>query len=183
MILRVLRQLRRFTRREDGSMTFEFAIIVPAIFTFFLMSVEFGIYAMRSMFLDRGLDATVRTIRLNTAVDYNHDQVKQMICDNSGFLNTGQNNNCDNTMRLEMLPRDLRAYASLPSDADCIDVSQPVNPPRNFVNGVEHQLMIMRACVKFDPVFSTSGLGAAFSKDGAGKAQMIATSAFVQEPE
>jgi hypothetical protein len=183
MMSRLRRHLRRFTRREDGSMMIEFVIVVPAIFTLFLASVEFGIYSMRQMFLDRGLDVTVRTIRLNTATTFTHQQVKEMICENSGFLNTGPNANCDNTMRLEMIPLDLRNYTPLAEDADCVDLSQPVNPPRNFVNGAEHELMVMRACVKFDPVFVTTGLGKHFSKDGAGKAQMVSVSAFVQEPE
>ena len=181
-MIRSLRQrLRSFSQREDGSMVFEFAIIVPGIFMVFLASVEFGIYSMRQMFLDRGLDVTVREIRLNTGTNYNHDTVKQMICDNSGFLNSS--GNCDTTMRLEMISLDLRNYTPLADVSDCVDLSQPVNPPRNFVNGTEHELMIMRACVKFDPVFATTGLGNRFPKDGAGKAQMISVSAFVQEPE
>lgn len=177
----MIRRLRRFLRREDGSMTLEFAIVIPAIFTLFLASVEFGVYAMRQMFLDRGLDVTVRTIRLNTGASFTHDSVKQMICANAGFLDTGAN--CSSTMRLEMIPLDPRGYTALPDAADCVDLSQPVNPPRNFVNGAEHQLMVLRACVKFDPVFATTGLGAQFPKDGAGKAMMISMSAFVQEPE
>ncbi|WP_257883632.1 TadE/TadG family type IV pilus assembly protein [Roseobacter insulae] len=172
-------------------MIIEFAIIVPAIFSMFLASVEFGIYSMRQMFLDRGLDVTVRAIRLNTGADldgdgvndYNHDTVKQMICDNSGFLNTGIENNCDNTLRLEMEPIDPFNYVALNPDADCVDVSEPINPPRGFTNGAEHELMIMRACVKFNPVFPTTGLGFAFETDGAGKARMLSMSAFVQEPE
>ncbi|MFK7869901.1 MAG: TadE/TadG family type IV pilus assembly protein [Roseobacter sp.] len=183
MMARLAQRLNRFMGREDGSMTIEFVIIVPAIFTLFLASVEFGIYSMRQMFLDRGLDVTVRTIRLNTATVYTHDTVKQMICDNAGFLNTGLNNNCDSTMRLEMLPMDLRAYTPLANNIDCVDLSQPVNPPRNFVNGSEHALMVIRACVKFDPVFATTGIGAQFPKDGAGKAVMYSMSAFVQEPD
>jgi len=181
MKMGLARWLRRFWQREEGSMVIEFAIIVPAIFALFLASVEFGIYAMRQMFLDRGLDVTVRTIRLNTSASYTHDAVKQMICTNAGFLNSA--GNCDATMRLEMTPVDLRSYAPLAEEADCVDQSQPVNPPRNFTNGAEHSLMVMRACVKFDPVFATTGLGRQFVKDGAGQVMMVSMSAFVQEPE
>jgi Flp pilus assembly protein TadG len=173
---------KRFALREDGNMLVEFAIIVPAIFSIFLASVEFGIYSVRQMFLDRGLDVTVRTIRLNTATSFTHDAVKQMICDNSGFLNTSTTSNCDTTLRLEMVSLDLRNYVALADDADCVDLSVPINPPRNFVNGVEHELMLMRACVKFDPVFPTTGLGFEFAKDGTGRAALLSMSAFVQEP-
>jgi hypothetical protein len=182
MIRRILSPFRRFRRREDGSMTIEFVILVPLFFSMFLASVEFGIFAVRQMFLDRGLDMTVRTIRLNTAIPFNHDSVKAMICQNSGFLSSGVTDNCAATLRLEMLPRDPRAFVALDVQADCVDVSQPVNPPRNFTNGAEHELMVLRACVKFDPVFPTTGLGFAFAKDGSGKAALLSTSAFVQEP-
>ena len=190
MIRRILSSFRRFKRREDGSMTIEFVILVPLFFSMFLASVEFGIFAMRQMFLDRGLDMTVRTIRLNTGLDANndgipdldHNLVKAMICQNAGFLSSGTTDNCASTLRLEMMPRDPRAFVALDARADCVDVSEPVNPPRNFINGAEHELMVMRACVKFDPIFPTTGLGFSFAKDGAGKAAMVSTSAFVQEP-
>lgn len=190
MIARLRSCLHRFQRDEEGHMVIEFAIIVPAIFSMFLASVEFGLYSMRQMFLDRGLDLAVREIRLNTGldadgdgvVDLDHDAVKQKVCDYAGFLNTHGSNNCDTTLRLEMQPVDPFAYVGLSSRADCVDVTQPVNPPRGFTNGVENELMLLRACVKFDPVFPTTGLGRAFDKDGAGKAMMVSMSAFVQEP-
>jgi Flp pilus assembly protein TadG len=190
MIRRTLSLVRRFTRREDGNMTIEFVIIVPALFSLFLASVEMGVYSMRQMFLDRGLDMTVRTIRLNTGidadgdgvVDLDHGAVKQMICANSGFLSSGTIDNCAATMRLEMVQRDPRAFVALDPVADCVDISEEIDPPRGFVNGAEHQLMMMRACVKFDPVFPTTGIGLNFIKDGAGKAALVSTSAFVQEP-
>lgn len=170
--------LRRFRRDENGgAILLEFVIFVPLIFTTFLMSVEMGIYSMRHMFLDRGLDMTVRYVRLNTNQNITHDQLKDMICDYSGFLE-----DCDSTLRLEMTPINPRQFEQFNQVADCVDLSQPVKDPRKFDLGQEHQLMIMRACVKFKPVFATTGLGYAFTKDGSGRARMISTAAFVQEP-
>ena len=76
-----------------------------------------------------------------------------------------------------------RDTVSMPGTADCSDSSEEVQPVRSFVNGQENELMILRACAKFDPIFPTSGLGKQLAKDGAGQAALIATSAFVQEPE
>lgn len=42
--------------------------------------------------------------------------------------------------------------------------------------------MLIRACLKFDPVFPSTGLGFQFAKDGSGQVIMSAKSAFVQEP-
>ncbi|MFD2738410.1 TadE/TadG family type IV pilus assembly protein [Sulfitobacter aestuarii] len=170
--------LRRFRRDESGgALTIEFVIFVPLLFGCLLMSVELGIYAMRNMFLERGLDITVRHVRLNTNTPMTHAQLKDMICEYSGFLK-----DCDQTLRLEMAPVNPRNFAAFDQQADCVDISKPVEPVRGFKLGQDHELMLLRACVKFDPIYPTTGLGYAMEKDGSGKARMIATTAFVQEP-
>jgi len=177
MIRFLTRRLRRFGRREDGQMMIEFALAVPLMFTLFMTSVELGIYQTRQMFLDRGLDMTVRMIRLNTGANYSHVDLKTMICDYSGFLPE-----CDTTLKLEMSPVNPRAFSGFAGSADCRDTSQPVTPSRSFVHGGEHQLMLLRACYMFKPVFPSTGMGFSFTKDGSGRAKMVAVSAFVQEP-
>lgn len=169
---------RRFRRNEDGSaLMIEFMIFVPLLFGAFLMAVEMGVYTMRQMYLDRGLDIAVRFIRLNTMANYTHDDIKQIICNNSGWLE-----NCDSSLRLEMVELNPRNFAQFDQDADCVDTSEPIEPVRGFTLGQENQLMMMRACVKFDPLYPTSGLGFALEKDGSGQARMISSAAFVQEP-
>jgi hypothetical protein len=123
------------------------------------------------------LDVTVRFVRLNTNTAMTHDQLKEMICDGAGILE-----DCDSTLRLEMQPLDPRAFDDFEQSADCIDVSQDVTPVRGFELGREHQLMVLRACVKFKPVYPTTGLGYATAKDGSGRIRMISSAAFVQEP-
>ena len=179
MIPRLTTALRRFRRDEKGQLLVEFALVVPLVFTIFMTSVEMGIYQMRQMFLDRGMDMAVRNIRLNTGANYTHVQVKDMICTFAGFID-----NCDSQLQLEMRPVDLRAFQTLNWDADCTDASQPIQPVRTFVAGAEHEMMLLRACYKFNPVFATSGLGydMASNGDGAGMAKMLSVSAFVQEP-
>lgn len=176
---RVLTMLRRFRREEKGQMLIEFALVIPLIFTIFMTSVELGIYQMRQMFLDRGMDLTVRLVRLNTGAAYSHNDLKQLICDFSGFLD-----NCDAQLKLEMNPVDLRNFTGFANGADCTDASQPVQPNRSFKHGGQHEMMLMRACYKFKPVFASSGLGydMATNGDGAGMAKMVSVTAFVQEP-
>lgn len=170
--------LRRFGRDEDGAVIMiEFVIFVPLLFSAFLMATELGLYSMRQMFLDRGLDMAVRYVRLNTNVVITHRQLKDMVCDNAGFLE-----DCENTLRLEMVPLDLRAFNGFTQPPDCIDISEPVQPVRGFTLGQAQEMMLLRACWAFDPVFPTSGLGRALEKDGSGKARMVSLAAFVQEP-
>lgn len=178
MIGRIKNILRRFRRSEDGSaLVIEFCIFVPVLFGAFLMATEMGVYSMRQMYLDRGLDIAVRYVRLNTNTNYTHQDIKQMVCDNAGWLE-----NCDETLRLEMVRLNPRQFAQFDQTADCVDTSEPVQPVRGFALGRENELMMLRACVKFRPLYPTSGLGFALEKDGTGRAKMVSSAAFVQEP-
>ncbi|APX12358.1 TadE/TadG family type IV pilus assembly protein [Tateyamaria omphalii] len=169
--------LRRFRREEDGHMVVEFALAIPLMFTLFMTSVELGIYQVRQGFLDRGLDMAVRNVRLNTSANYSHSDIKQMVCEFSGFLE-----DCDTALKLEMTPVSARSFSGFSHSPDCADISMPVTPSTTFVHGREHELMMLRACYSFQPVFPMTGLGASFSKDGAGRVKMTAMSGFVQEP-
>lgn len=177
MIRSVSKFLRQFGRNDDGNMVVEFALAIPVVFTIFLTSVEMGVYALRQNFLDRGLDMAVRNVRLNTGVNYTHNDIKTMVCDFSGFLK-----DCDGALKLEMNPINPRSFVAFAGSADCADISLPVTPSRSFVHGSEHQLMMIRACYMFEPVFATTGLGYALTKDGSGRSKMVSMSGFVQEP-
>ncbi|MFK7881359.1 TadE/TadG family type IV pilus assembly protein [Roseobacter sp.] len=176
MIRRVFKHLVRFRRDEDGQLAIEFVILVPLIFTIFLSSIELGIYSMRQMWMERGLEIAVRTVRLSTGNAPQHDDLKQLVCDQAPFLP-----DCVNRLKLEMTPVSPLAFAGLPQSADCVDTQQQVNPPRTFVQGGNHDLMLIRACLVFDPVIPTTGLGFEFDQQE-GLPRMVAMSAFVQEP-
>lgn len=177
MILKSKAFLRRFGREENGQMVVEFALAVPLIFTLFMTSVELGIYSLRQSFLDRGLDMAVRNVRLNTGANYTHDDIKSMVCEFSGFLD-----DCDNMLKLEMKPVSTRNFAGFDHEAECVDLSQTIQPSTTFVHGSEHELMMLRACYSFVPVFPSTGLGGSFTKDGSGRVRMVSMSGFVQEP-
>lgn len=169
---------RRFRRDESGSVSLvEFVVMVPLIFGCFMASMEMAVYSTRQMWLDRGLDVAVRYIRLNTGTPMTHHLVKTKICDNAGFLP-----DCNQVLRLEMKPLNPRNFSAFDQSADCVDTSAPVTPVRGFELGQEHELMVLRACYKFKPVFPLTGLGEAFEKDGSGRVKMISVNAFVQEP-
>jgi hypothetical protein len=170
--------LRRFRKEEDGAaLMLEFVIFVPLLFGIFMMAAEMGIYSIRHMFLDRGLDVAVRHVRLNTGQPLTHAQLKTLVCNYAGFID-----DCDTTLRLEMKSVNPRAFAQFNQNADCVDLSEDVQPVRGFTLGQQQELMMLRACVKFKPIYATSGLGYALAKDGSGRAQMTASAAFVQEP-
>ena len=169
--------LRNWWRGESGSATVEFAIIFPFFITLFLSSVELGMIHFRHSMLERGLDMAVRDIRLGTGTNPSHDTIKDAICNYAGVLPR-----CDSNLRLEMILVDPRNYNPPSSTADCIDHSEPPNPAVTFVHGGSNEMMLLRACLVFAPIFPTAGLGYHMPKDGAGNAAMTVASAFVQEP-
>lgn len=177
MIQTLTKQLRRFRAREDGNMPVEFAIWFPFFLTLLLASIELGIVTVRSTTFERALDLTVREIRVGTGTAPQHSEIKTSICDNIALIP-----NCEENLRLEMIQRDLRAWTSIPTATDCTDQALAVTPVREFSNGLDNELMVLRACLKFSPMFPTTSLGSAMVKDNNGDAGLIATSAFVQEP-
>ncbi|MCF3593326.1 pilus assembly protein [Rhodobacteraceae bacterium LMO-12] len=171
--------LRQWWKGESGSATVEFAIMFPFYITLLLSSVELGMVHFRHSMLERGLDMAVRDIRLGTGTNPSHDDIKDAICEYAGVLPQ-----CDANLRLEMILVDPRDYVAPPASADCIDHSEESNPMRSFEHGGSNELMMLRACYVFSPIFPTAGLGyqMAENSDGAGNVAMTAASAFVQEP-
>lgn len=173
--------LARFIRDESANATVEFVILFPLFVTILLSSVELGMFTVRHTMLERGLDMAVRDVRLGTGTFTNdqvgHDALKTAICGYASILP-----NCENNLKLEMVRLDLRTAVNFPSNFDCVDRTELLNPVRNFINGGENELMLLQACIQFDPLYPTSALGSQMSTDSAGMASMFAFSAFVQEP-
>ena len=177
MSMGILGRLRRFWRDQAGNATVEFAITFPAIITIMLSGLELGFVSLQQSMLERAVDITVRDIRLGTGTAPQHDDIRDMICNRSAFIP-----DCTSSLRLEMIQVDPRNWSDIPTVPDCTDKSEEVSPVRNFVNGQENELMVLRACAKIDPVFPTTGLGKNMVKDEYGQYALTATTVFVQEP-
>jgi hypothetical protein len=172
--------LLRFAKQERGSLaSIEFILLIPLMMTLLMTSIELGILQYRQFFLDRGLDMAIRLVRTRgIANDYDHADLKNQICDFARLPN------CTNRLKIEMSPVPIRNFVSLPAGTDCTDLSEEIRPSRTFIRGRQHQMMLVRACYKFDPVFPGAGLGfeMAQNADGGGQVKMVSVAAFVQEP-
>lgn len=178
MINRVKSRLKAFRKGESGAIiALEFMIMLPLIFGTFFMGFEMGMYSIRQMMLDRALEVTTRDVRLNTQISWTHDELKTRICANSGGLDK-----CAENLRLEMVPMNPRDFTGLEANPDCPEVAHESRPVRGWTLGQQHELMLLRACYQFDPVFPTTGLGYYLQKNSEGEASMVSITAFVQEP-
>jgi len=177
MTARLACRLRRFARDPSGSATVEFAIIAPVLIGFIAFAIELGVLSLQAAMLERGLDIAVREVRLGTGTAPEHDEIKTIVCANAPAIG-----DCDDRLRLEMIPTDLRNFAALDPTPDCTDAAQPSKPVRTFIPGGQNQLMLLRACLKYKPLFPEQVLGDTLTKDASGDVAVTTVSAFVQEP-
>lgn len=186
MILRLatMRQrLLHFSQREDGNSSIEFLFFVIPLFLFLLSGIEAGILSTRQVMLERGVDLTVRQIRIGNIKEPEIDQLKLTICGYAGIIP-----DCLDNIQIKMVKMDVRNWSNaLNGPVQCIDRSEEVQAPATFTNGGNNELMVLQVCALFDPFFPTSGLGQhTLSNDledspGMGYA-LVATTSFVMEP-
>ena len=177
MIRRIKKYIQHLVRDETGSASVEFVLVVPVFISLIVMSAELSLVTLRHSLLQRGLDIAVRELRLGTNQNLGHDVIKESICDNALFIS-----DCSNNLILEMTPANIRAFNSFSTPVTCIDRSEETRPVLEFTPGQQNELVILRACLIYDPLFPEELLGKALTSNGANEASIISTTAFVQEP-
>lgn len=169
--------LRRFGRKEDGLVTVEFAIMIPAYLFVMFSAVEYGLATTRHTMLERALDQTVRDIRLSTGFTPQHDEIKELICERARIIT-----DCENSLSIEMIKQDLRNWNNVSESFACIDRREEVAPVQAFTTGLDNQLMMLRVCASVDPIFNTIGVLGLIPTNEDGELKIVTKSAFVQEP-
>ena len=168
--------LRRFRRSEDGTVAFDFVMWFPFFLVLMMMGVEIGLVGIKHVKLERSLDETVRWVRLNTGTSPTHGDLKQMICSTDPVAD------CINNVQLEMRSMDLRNWAALPEDYDCIDRAEPIDPMDELSLCMDNELMVLRVCAEFNPFMPKGLFGSLLTVNEEGYASLRKSTAFVQEP-
>ena len=169
--------LRRFRRREDGNGTIEFVLVLPGFLLLFTSAYEGGVLSTRHVMLERGLDVTVREIRIGKIPFPTHENLVDRICDVASIIP-----DCTNQLRLEMINRNPRDWQTVSRDVQCIDREEEGVPVLNPPSQDNNELMILRVCALFDPMIPTNGLGKEIPKESGGAYALVATSSYVMEP-
>ncbi len=174
----LFRGLRALRRREDGNATIEFVILFPAFIMIFVSAFESGILMTRNVMLERALDISVRGLRLGVWKPApTHTELKRTICNLAGIIP-----DCMNTVLVELRPVDNNTWEPLTPNATCVDRDEEINTTPNFNSGTDNELMLVRVCAVFDPIFPLSSLGLKLAQDNTGAYALVATTAFVNEP-
>ena len=170
--------LRRLRKDEGGAATVELVVVFPFFVAVFVSAFEVAIMNMRAVMLERATDVVVRDIRLGGGGSLEYDDILSDICDVSLIIP-----DCMDTTRIELQPVDTDTWAGLSAEVDCIKRDEDIQPVLKFQNGQENELMLMRVCAIVDPIFPTVGVGRSIPLDSSGGYQVIASTAFVNEPQ
>lgn len=172
-------RFRQFLSKEDGNSTIEFAIIAPVFLTILFMAVEIGILSYKQVALDRGVDMTIRDLRLGKYSSPDADDLRESIC----FYADVVISDCEANLMLELRTVDTANWDTLDPNATCVEYEEDFDPADQPVfSGTENSLMLVRACALVDTIFPTSKFTTALGVDEKEKAALVSASAFVTEP-
>lgn len=176
MIAFLRRQFKAF-RREDGTMTTEFVIVVPLLLTVFMASFESGMIMVRSTLLEHAVDMTMRNLRLGQYPTVDADLLKDEICSRTIVFPS-----CTQNIMIEMRRVSTTTWELPATPIRCVDREEDVQPVLTLEIGQQQDVMLVRVCIVQDLIFPTTGLGLALPQDAQGGVGLIAETAFVTEP-
>ena len=164
-----------FSNDENGSASVEFVMVAPVFLAIVFSMFEAGWLMTQSMMLERGLDLTVRDLRLGNYAKPSHDDFKKTICENTKIIR-----NCEDNIVLEVVA--VNGSSPAPTSPVCRDRTTSDEPVTTFTPGAETQITFIRACVIIDPIMPGMGLGLHLPKDESGGMALVTYSAYVSEP-
>lgn len=179
-----MKRMHAFLKDDSGEAAIEFLFIFPIIFLIFTASFESSMFMARQVMFDRAVDLTVRQLRLRAFANPTHEKIKQTIC-KSGMM-VDSITSCMQSMKIWMQPVNTGNFSMVAPPRSCVDKSQPVvtdDPPGNeWALGTDNDIMLMRICMKADPIFPTTAVSTKMPVDPDGSYVMMVTTTFVNEP-
>ncbi len=167
-------------KRDEGNATIEFAFFFPLMITLLLSSIEIGILTIRQVMLEHAVDRTVRDLRLGNLINPTQDVLRNMICERSAVVSAA---NCNNSLLIELRPVSTVTWTPLSSDTTCKERAiGSLDPVIELKPGLSHEMVLIRVCAVFEPIFPSTKLGIKMSKDELGGYALVSSSAFVNEP-
>ncbi len=170
------RSLKAF-RREDGTASMEFVILIPLLLTIFMASFESGMIMVRSTLLEQSVDRTMRSLRLGHFPNPTADLLKSEICDKTIVFP-----NCADNIMIEMQRVSTATWAMPSTPITCVDREEEIQPVLTLQIGQQQDVMLVRVCIVQDLLFPTTGFGLDLPQDALGGVGLISETAFVTEP-
>ena len=172
-----LNRMAEAFRREDGTASMEFVLMVPVVLLIFMSSFESGLLMTREILLEQAVDLTMRELRLGHYPVVSNVVLSREICSRTIIFP-----NCEQNIVIELDRITTTTWAVPTNITRCINSSAPVQPVVNLNAGQENDLMLVRVCVSLPAMFPHMGLALAMPMDSLGNYILLARSAFVVEP-
>lgn len=171
--------MRRFWRREDGTASVEFAILVPLLFTIFIATLETGLMMTRWVSLDRATDIMMRSLRLGLYQNPNAVMLRNEVCRNTFMIE-----NCAENLVVDIREINRATFAMTAENAPCVlrDSNAIIQPVVEITPGQQNDLMLIRVCVTVDAMFPTSAYAVPIELDAQGGYALSVASVYVNEP-
>ena len=83
---------------------------------------------------------------------------------------------------IELRPVSTTTWTPLAEQTTCKNRDEVINPAVTLNPGIAHEMVLVRVCAVFDPIFPTTRLGISLEIDELGGYALVASSAFVNEP-
>ena len=164
-------------RREDGTATMEFVLVIPLIMMIFMASFESGLLMIRSIMLEQSVDMTMRELRLGHLTAVTNHLLKKEICSRTIIFP-----DCLNNIKIEM-DRVSTATWNIPvQPPHCINRHEAAEPVVSMGTIGDNDVMVVRVCVTMQAMFPTTGIALNMPLDPDGGYGLVARTAFVVEP-
>ncbi len=176
----ILKRRRQFRHGASGSAGIEFALIAPVFIGLIVSLFELGWTMTKIAMLDYAVAEGTKAIYTGGAQSGSVTQssLEALICDRARVFD-----GCAQNISVELTP--INAFGAPPATgATCVDDADTttIAPIVQYTPGAGSEIMFMRVCVTTDVFTPGLGFGLALVKTPTGRSQIIATSAFMNEP-
>ena len=164
-------------RREDGTATMEFVLVIPLIMAIFMASFESGLLMTRSIMLEQSVDMTMRELRLGHYPNVTNRLLKKEICSRAIIFP-----DCADNIKIEMQRVSTTTWDFPATPDHCINRREAGEPVVSLNAGQQNDLMMVRVCVVLDAMFPSTGIAMKLPLDRDGGYGLVARTAYVIEP-
>ena len=164
-------------RREDGTATMEFVLVIPLIMMIFMASFESGLLMTRSIMLEQAVDMTMRELRLGHYPTVTNTVLKQQICSRTIIFP-----NCLNVIKIEMDRVSTTTWNFPVQPTHCINRQGTAEPVVSMGMIGDNDVMMVRVCVILQAMFPSTGIALQLNLDSGGGYGLVTRTAFVAEP-
>jgi hypothetical protein len=169
--------LNRFRRGEEATAATEFVVLFPLVILIFCTAFEAAALTLRQAMLDVAAGEVTRELRLSSGATPGAAELVAFVCDKAVVFP-----DCENAVSIELAPVDTETWEVSRATMQCIDRDDGFVPVQSYVAGGGNDVMLVRICAVFEPIFPTLGLGAQLTRVNESDYALVAAAAFVNEP-